>query len=193
MAKSTFKLLAAILLILTASALAAVFMGQVWNGVCWLRSYGLTVGIADQTISSQVLPSVDYGNAFLNAIGQFTDLYNSTFSGNARFGSGLGVIAGALIGLGVVARFMPDIWQRAAFRAVLGLTAGALIGARLVLIITSDPIPFLLGMIPGAISLAIIVVCCKETLPSLTNGVPRSSSTKDRGPGNHHLLQWFVR
>lgn len=145
----------ALVMILGISLIAGILMGIVWEGVCFLRYYGSPFVITDKVPS--ILTARDFHSSFLNQVGAMLDVYNSSFPNNMRYGSGLGLIAGAIASLLLVKRVFSFAWSGWMFRLLCGVTAGAVIGGRLNMVFNSDPVPFLTIMTLFAIGTGIVV------------------------------------
>ena len=126
------------LVIVSASA-AAVVGGLMFEGVNWLRTYGLP-----QTVNQGSIVATVGNGPVLGAIAKIVDLYNGSFMGFARFGAGLGSMAACFWALGRAKQYS------AVARTATGCFAGALIGARMVMMITSQPNLVLIGLLLGA-------------------------------------------
>lgn len=144
--------------VMVSGAVAAIFFGYVWVVVGWMRFYGLEPGVVALAVP---LETIDYKYGFLNTVAQLIDLYNISFQGNARFGSGIGVIAGACASLLLLQKCTRPT------KIVSAAVAGAAVGGRFCLSFTSAPTPFLLMVALGALSFALIQFCVEEKLPSL--------------------------
>jgi len=155
---SLFPVMRAVAFVLAASAAGAFVIANLWLLIGWMRFYGLEPGVVASAVPLDI---VDYHNVFLNEVGKLIDSYNLTFQGNARFGSGIGAIAGA--GMALVAMSQDRLPVRVAAAAV----AGAIIGGRLALTFTSSPIAFLLGTSLGFALFALIQLFIHENLPTI--------------------------
>ncbi len=163
--------LIAISVICLTAATSAILMGYIWTFVCWLRSYGMASGLVDP--ASAATSVRDYGNCILNAVAAQIHNYNLAFPGNSRFGSGLGIISGAMLGLGMMARRYRKSWQNQVLvRISAGASAGALIGGRIALTFGSEPVPFMVGIVSGAVLMALVAVSVCEQLPPLASYSP---------------------
>lgn len=148
----------ALAFVLAASAIGAFVIANLWLLIGWMRFYGLEPGVVASAVP---LETVDYHNIFLNEVGKLIDSYNLTFQGNARFGSGIGAVAGA--GLALVAVSQACLSVRVAAAAL----AGAIIGGRIALTFTSSPILFLVSASAGFTFFAFIQLLTHETLPTI--------------------------
>jgi len=137
-----------VLLFLFLPIFIAVAAGAVWGLVDWLRSYGS--GIAAFPYFDRSNIGLEFHNryqpdTFFGIIEAAINWYNSTFRGGTRFGSGLGLMAGAFAVMGFYK-------ERSIFiRALAGIVTGAEIGARFVLNLGSGVPLFLVGITIGAI------------------------------------------
>lgn len=156
--KSLAEMARAVAMVMILAAVSAIFFGYVWVAVGWMRFYGLEPGVVASAVP---LDTIDYKNGFLNAVAQLVDLYNISFQGNARFGSGIGVIAGACASLLLLQHCSRPT------KIVSAAVAGAAVGGRFCLTFTSAPAPFLLMIALGAFSFALIQFFVEEKLPSL--------------------------
>ncbi len=152
------EVLSAVSIVAGLSITSATILGAAWMAVGWMRFYGIEVGVLPQALP--VAPC-DYNNELLSLIGRALDCYNCTFQGNSRFGSGLGVIAGASIALLLIPA------DNRAGRATGALVAGALVGGRISLTFTSDPAPFLFGSLATALVFLIVEYLTRQQLPAL--------------------------
>jgi hypothetical protein len=114
------------------SLLLSLVLSPVLGLINELRNYGLPADV------TSVAQTPIYVHSSKSAIAAFLDWYNSSMSGYARFGSGIGMISGAFWAMGGAKTFAGPA------RFLTGLTAGFLIGSRLALMITSDP-PIVIG------------------------------------------------
>ena len=159
--KNFLNLPVALVIIMMVSLFAGILMGVVWEGVCFLRYFGSPAIITDKVPS--ILTARDFHDSFFNQVGALLDLYNSSFPNNMRYGSGLGLIAGAFTSLLVVKRIFSLSWSGWLFRLFCGAAAGAIVGGRLNLVFNSDPVPFLWTMGLFAIGMGVIVALFKPS------------------------------
>ncbi len=152
------QVVSSISIVLGLSLAGATILGAAWVAVGWMRFYGIEVGVLP--LALPVEPH-DYNNPFLALIGQSLDFYNCTFQGNSRFGSGLGLIAGASIALLLI----PS--GKRAGRIAGALVAGVLVGGRVSLTFTSDPAPFLASALLTALTFFVIEQATRQRLPPL--------------------------
>jgi len=124
--------LMAVGLVLVASAVGFIVLTPVLLAVSFLRNYGLAPDL------SAVTQTAIFARPQTGELAKFLEWYNSLMPGYARFGSGLGMIAGAFWALGYAKPFHPIA------RILGGAMAGLIMGARLAMFITSDP-PIVLG------------------------------------------------
>ena len=130
------------------AAALAVICGIFWNILDWMRTYG--TGIVASPFADQA-PLPPRQRRFFpagTALGSFEDLielYNISFRGGLRLGSGIGLVAGAFLALGPAKRL------GLAARIATGITAGSIFGGRAALMITSDTPIFLGGALIGAV------------------------------------------
>lgn len=144
--------------VLIGSAFGALILGNLWVALGWMRFYGMEPGVVASAIP---LDAVNYNNSFLNEVGKLIDSYNLYFQGNARFGSGIGLMAGGCLALLGLTRNALEV------RTVAAAMAGALVAGRFCLTFTSAPTPFLISVAIGAIVLAAVQLATHETLPTL--------------------------
>ncbi|MDZ4836962.1 MAG: hypothetical protein SGJ27_24530 [Candidatus Melainabacteria bacterium] len=153
-----FEVLRAVALVVSTSLIAALLIGGAWVVLGWMRFYGLETGVVAQATPLEI---TDYQNGFLNSTANAIDCYNLVFQGNSRFGSGLGLIAGACFGL----LFLKRSPQPA---RLIGIAiAGAIVAGRFCLTFTSAPLPFLISMLIGVACFLAISVLAREPLPAL--------------------------
>ena len=124
------------------SLIAAFAMGWMWELIGLMRGFGAESGILIKNVYGL---TPDYHNPILNFVASGIDLYNHSFPNNSRFGSGLGLIAGAFTSLNIFAHCN----TRA--RVTGGIIAGWMIGGRLALTFTSLPIHFIVVSTLGAL------------------------------------------
>lgn len=148
----------AIALILGTSALAALVLGGMWMLLGWMRFYGLETGVVAQASPLEI---TDYQNNFLNATAYAIDCYNRFFQGNSRFGSGLGLIAGACFAL----LFLKRSPRPAQITGIL--LAGSIVAGRFILTFTSEPLPFLASLVIGALGFFALSLLAREPLSNL--------------------------
>lgn len=151
-------------IVIISSLVGAIILGAVWVAIGWMRFHGVE---PDVVASAIPLESVEYNNAFLNEVGKLIDYYNLCFQGNARFGSGIGLIAGA--GLSILKMQRRSI----VIKTVAASTAGALVGGRFCLTFTSSPVPVLVSAAFGAVTFALFQIATHETLPALSDRTPQ--------------------
>jgi hypothetical protein len=143
--KNIFFCLAALLLL---PVVAAIAIGAVWGVVDWLRAYGSGISPFPYFDHSVVQAEPFRRQAAGTLLGGIEDLinwYNLNFRGATRFGSGIGLIAGAFIALGLFKG------KSTILRLCAGVLAGSLIGARSVLMLGSGAPLFLVGLLTGAV------------------------------------------
>ncbi|MBK9142335.1 MAG: hypothetical protein IPM23_07565 [Candidatus Melainabacteria bacterium] len=160
--KAVAHALLAVALVCAAAAVMAVVMGHAWELVCFMRSYGSVHALS---ATSMTLEPRDFHNQFLNSVASLLDLYNITFPNNMRYGSGLGLIAGALIMLASLPVLTQSAWRHAAVRFSAGAAAGAIAGGRLDLMVNSDPVPFLVTVVLFALVSGAAVLKAPERKP----------------------------
>jgi hypothetical protein len=148
----------AIVLVTTTSAFAALVLGAVWLLLGWMRFYGLETGVVAQALP---LVHIDYQNSLLNFSAFVIDCYNSFFQGNSRFGSGLGLIAGACFSLLFLRKSPPQA------RMLGASLAGAIVAGRFCLTFTSSPAPFVVSLVLGSFCFFAIALVAREPLPAL--------------------------
>jgi hypothetical protein len=163
MTASVLSGLRAVATVLASSLTGALVIGNLWLLIGWMRFYGLEPGVVASAVP---LEPVQYNNFFLNETGRFIDSYNLAFQGNARFGSGIGAIAGA--GLALLALTDEGLSTRATAAAI----AGAITGGRFALTFTSSPVPFLVSTILGLTLFVLVQLLTHERL----NTIPKSWS-----------------
>lgn len=129
-------------IVLALAISAAVVMGAVWGVVDWLRNYGSGLNpfpYFDRTaIQVQAFRTYSEGTP----AGLIEDLimwYNSVFRSATRFGSGIGLIAGAFAAIGIAGG------ETKAGKMAAAVTAGILMGARSGLMLGSSVKIFLIG------------------------------------------------
>jgi hypothetical protein len=144
--------------ILALSIVGAVTFGYLWMFLGYLRFYGLEPGVVARAIPLEL---IDYGNSFLNMIAAAIDRYNVSFQGNARFGSGIGMIAAACCSLLLFKNKPVQVKVVAAF------LAGAIVGGRFCLTFTSSPAPFLVSALFVALVFAAVQKLAQQKLPPL--------------------------
>ncbi len=160
------QLLQAVALILFLSLAGAYLMGGTWELICWLRTFGVDGALVDKSEAVRRALALETHSAeglIAQMAEETINWYSRTFAGNARFGSGLGLISGAIVALSILR-------NRISNRAVLsvsGIVAGALIGGRFCLFLSSKLIPFLFCIAVGALLVAIVMSIREEPLPRL--------------------------
>ncbi|MCA9800836.1 MAG: hypothetical protein KC777_02560 [Cyanobacteria bacterium HKST-UBA02] len=162
--RSGGQALLAVALIGAGAAVMAVVMGYAWELVCFMRSYGTVHALS---ATSMTLEPRDFHNQFLNSVASFLDLYNIAFPNNMRYGSGLGLIAGALIMLASLPGLTQPAWRHASVRFLAGAAAGAIVGGRLDLMVNSDPVPFLVTVALFALVVGALVLKAPERKPHI--------------------------
>ncbi len=155
---SLFHVMRALAFVLAASFAGAFVIGNLWLLIGWMRFYGVEPGVVASAVPLDI---VDYHNIFLNEVGKLIDSYNLMFQGNARFGSGIGAVAGAGMALVTVSQ------ARLSVRVAAAALAGAIIGGRIALTFTSSPTPFLLSASLGFTFFALIQLFTHEKLPTI--------------------------
>lgn len=136
---------------------AALLMGAVWGVVDWLQSYGTGLSPFPYFDHSPFRAEPFHqrtGDTLLRSLADIIDWYNLNFRGATRFGSGLGLIAGAFMAMNLFSD------KGIVSRTVAGALAGASIGARSVLMLGSGAPLFLLGFILGSIAGALYMMLC---------------------------------
>lgn len=136
-------------LLVVAAALGVVF-GLAFGAINWLRTYGIpasSLGIASAQVMS---PHVQL--QVLQPLADAIAWYNTVFPGYSRFGSGFGIIIGALLSMAKCSNM-----QRPA-RMVVFVLGGFLIGGRLVMMLTSGVASVVVCGIVGGIICAIYCV-----------------------------------
>lgn len=119
-------------LVVVSSIVGLCLLTPVLLAVSFLRNYGLAPDL------SSVTQTAIFAESHTGELAKFFEWYNSLMPGYARFGSGLGMIAGAFWALGYAKPY------HAVARILGGFTAGFIMGARLAMFITSDP-PIVVG------------------------------------------------
>ncbi|MBZ0188905.1 MAG: hypothetical protein K8F91_21860 [Candidatus Obscuribacterales bacterium] len=157
--------LVSVSIILAISITAAFLMAYTWEGVCFLRSYGVETRIIDKSIL--ILDKRNFHNTALNTVANALDFYNTSFPNNMRFGSGLGLVAGPFLALLLLCRLTTRAWSTRTVRLIAGLTAGAIVGGRLDLMFNSDPLPFLVAVLCFSVITGILAAQSGNKLPHL--------------------------
>lgn len=155
----TLALVRAIGTVVGTSAIAGLAIGGLWIVLGWMRFYGLEAGVVAQALPVE---SIDYHNALLNMTASLIDWYNGFFQGNSRFGSGIGLMAGASLSLLFLRK---DLLPKTRLIAVF--VAGAIFGGRLCLTFTSAPLPFLICAAVVALLFVAIASFSEEKLAVL--------------------------
>lgn len=146
------------ILVIVVSIVAAVAGGAYWGVVDWLRNFGADVSFCpyfDQLQAQAVPVHVYASGSFTGCIEDLINAYNLAFRGATRFGSGLGMIAGAFIAMGYAGG------KNLPCRTVTGLVAGSIIGARSALMLGSGVPIFIVGLVAGAVLAALYMVVCE--------------------------------
>jgi len=156
--KTLIETVKSVSIVLAVSALGAVTIGSLWVLLGWMRFYGLETGVVAQAVP---LDPVNYGNAFLNGTSQVIEWYNGTAQGNARFGSGMGLIAGSCLSLIALRR------ANLPARTCAVVLAGLITGGRLCLTFTSSPAPFLVCAALMGVLFGVAFFLTREPLPAL--------------------------
>jgi hypothetical protein len=152
-------------IILVCALLSAVLMGLIWCVVDWLRYYGTGIKLfpffEPTTGGDQPIHIYAPGTVF-SAIEDVLIQYNAIARGASRFGTGLGLIAGAFLGLCLAPR------RSAVARIVTGAVCGALVGGRLLIMLSSSPKLLLLGAALGAVLVvAVTSIAARERIQPL--------------------------
>lgn len=168
------QILQAMALITILATIGAILMGNVWDFVGWMRTFGIdgaTMDKADLVRRALALETHTASNLPFQFAEEIINWYSHTFVGHARFGSGLGIFAGTFIALS----FLKE--RSAPVRISAGAFAGALIGARFCLLLSSKLPLFVLFVAAGAILFAVLSTIKNESLPRLQVGIPSGNST----------------
>lgn len=158
------QILQAVALIFLLATIGAILMGNVWDFIGWMRTFGIdgaAMDKADLVRRALALETHEAQSVPFQIAEEIINWYSRTFVGHARFGSGLGIFAGTFIALSYLKE------RSAPVRIAAGTFAGALIGARFCLLISSKLVPFLFFVIAGAIVLAVLSTLKSESLPRL--------------------------
>jgi hypothetical protein len=142
----------------------ALLIGVVWCIVDWLRYYGsgITMFPFFEPTTGGEQPIRLYAGTIFGAIEDVLIQYNAVARGAARFGTGLGLIAGAFVGLCLAPRTSTFC------RIVAGITCGAIAGGRLLIMLSSSPRLLLLGAVVGAaLVVAVTVISARENIQPL--------------------------
>lgn len=121
----------------------SIFFAYAWSFVDWLRNYGTAPLLLPFMAGTEWKPVLD-GKAY-GEFDKLVDLYNCSFPGFGRFGSGIGLIAGAFWSFSFIDS---RCWIQ---RLTFGISAGAIAGSRLFLMFSSDWHMFLFGLSLGAL------------------------------------------
>jgi len=138
------------------------------------RSFGIVPAAFPFTALGQYQPHIDLEankSALQAAFDNFLLLFNCTFPGYSRLGSGIGMIASSFWMLHTVPKnCMPQ-------RAVIGTLAGFVIGFRSMLMLTSSSKPVIEAAVCGAVFFAfyLLVTAGKKEIPPL----PDASDDRD--------------
>lgn len=148
----------ALVIVLAMVLVAPYVFGQWWALVDWLRNYGSSIQ-ALPAMDTQVVPSQVYrhwpAGSFCGFWEDAINWYNFTFKSATRFGSGIGLIGGAIFAIMSCRRL------GLAARIAAGAIGGALIGARSILMVTSDVPYFLVGLGLGS-ALAVVAAIVND-------------------------------
>lgn len=158
------QILQAVALIIILATIGAILMGNVWDFIGWMRTFGIdgaAMDKADLVRRALALETHEAQSVPLQIAEEIINWYSRTFVGHARFGSGLGIFAGTFIALS----FLKE--RSAAVRIAAGTFAGAIIGARFCLLISSKLVPFLFLVTAGALLLAALSSIKSDRLPRL--------------------------
>lgn len=143
----------AVLIVVAVALACALVMGLVWCVVDFLRSYGTGVKLfpflEPTTGGEQPIRLYPAGTAY-GAIEDLLQSYNAVCRGAARFGTGMGLIGGAFLGLSMVRT--PSGFAH----YFATLVCGALVGGRLFIMLSSSPRLLLMGATIGAIVLVLM-------------------------------------
>jgi hypothetical protein len=145
------------LTVLLVATAAAVLFGAVWGVVDWLRNFGSGLNPFPYFDKAQIQAQpyrIHPAGSLLGSIDDLINWYNVVFRGATRFGSGLGLIAGAFMAMGCASS------KAAVCRITTGLLAGGLIGSRSVLMLGSGAPLFLIGLVLGAVLTALYMWIC---------------------------------
>jgi hypothetical protein len=167
--KLTWSILEAATLVIGMTVGLGLIMAVVWGALDWMRYFPAPVPVLPDFLhtKSRYVPPAASASAPLESLAvAVMNWYNLTFIGATRFGSGLGMLAGAIWALAVVGSTRAR--YPAAARAVAGLLGGAFIGGRLALMLGSFPRTLLWGTICGAlIGAAMLAAGARESIPEL--------------------------
>ena len=138
---------------------------MLWCVVDWLRYYGTGIKLLpffEPTTGGEQPIHIYNPRTIFGAIENVLIQYNALARGASRFGTGLGLIAGAFLGLCLAPR-------RSAFaRVVAGSICGALVGGRLLIMLSSSPRLLLLGAAVGAILVVLVTtIAAREKINPL--------------------------
>lgn len=145
---------------------AAIIMGAVWGIVDWLRAYGSGISLFPYFDHSHFQAEPfrrQTAGSLLGVVEDVINWYNLNFRGATRFGSGLGLIFGAFVAMGLFnGKNLPS-------RLTAGAIGGAAIGARSVLMLGSGAPLFLVGLSLGALVGILYMGLCagKAKIPPL--------------------------
>ena len=172
------QLVQGLALIMALGLVGAFLMGTLWEIICWLRTFGVEGAFVDKAEAVRKAIALETHSAesfFLQLVEETINWYSRTFAGNARFGSGLGLIAGVITALAILRKRIDN-------RIVLsasGIVAGAVIGARFCLFLSSKLIPFVFCITAGALLVAAFMSIRDEPIPRLliarTNSSPSAN------------------
>jgi hypothetical protein len=155
----------AIAIILLCSLLVALALGVIWCIVDWLRYYGSGIKLfpfLEPTTGGEAPIHIYTSGTIFGAIEEVLIQYNALARGAARFGTGMGLIAGAFLGLCLAPR------RSTVARIVSGVLCGAIVGGRLLIMLSSSPRLLLLGAVTGAVIVtAVTTISAREKIDSL--------------------------
>lgn len=160
------QILQAVALIIALATIGAILMGNVWEFIGWMRTFGIDGAVmdkADLVRRALALETHEARSVPFQIAEEIINWYSRTYVGHARFGSGLGIFAGTFIALS----FLKE--RSAPVRITAGAFAGALIGARFCLLISSKLVPFFLFICMGAVIVSALMTVKHPRLPKLTD------------------------
>jgi hypothetical protein len=150
--------LVGVIRVLVMSLALSILLTPVLGAINHLRNFGLPPDL------SSVAQAPIYAQAAKSSMAAFLEWYNSSMNGYARFGSGLGMMAGAFWAMGRAKTYF------APARVLTGLFAGFFIGGRVAMMITSDAPIVLGGALVGALWTAVYLFI--SGLPSRFKPLP---------------------
>jgi len=159
--KETIK---AVSIVVSISLALAIAMAICWGCLEWMRNFPSRVPVLPDffhTKTDYQAPPVTAATPLEAMAIDFMNWYNITFIGATRFGSALGIIAGAIWSCSLV-----RVYPRAA-RLCAGLVAGAFIGSRLAQILGPFPRTFIVATICGATLGALSMALPPSRIPPL--------------------------